>query len=354
MSKLAIIICATSQYQHCLLAQARAVQQNLSLAGFKEAEIILSTCENTVPTTVLERYKTLLRDGSKAEVIALPVKEEPNKNFGVNALLLISQLYSAAFDRARAIGADFTWTLEADVIPDPNNLRCMRDMLAFDGGYYDVAFCPYTSSGGGGIMGGRGSHRNWIYPNWWEEEIALPEELAAEMEMHKKLQGEGHPSKEWEDKWRELAEKAKQHPPIGNVFVLNAKAWRPRGWLEWAYPAIGKGAALPSDWMPMGNNLLSNRALQFADFTSYTGRGTQDLFLSYKLAAQGFRFCVIPHSPCAHVIRKENTDSGPFTLLTITHEREGDGVGHLRQHEHPFYSGEPGELLPVIAADYSI
>lgn len=349
---LAIIICATEKFQYCLNPQARAVLQNVNLSGHQTGHLLLATCEKSVEG-IKERYESLLPDWT-IEILSMPVKESPKKDYTPNSLLLISQLYTAAFDRARALGVDHVWTLESDVIPEPNNLRCMRDMLAFDGGFYDVAFCPYVSSGGGGIMGGRGSHRNWILPNWGEDEIEMPVELVAEMKAHKKKQKKGPPDEAWVREWQRLVDSAKNFPPKGNVFVLNAKGWRQRGWLEWAYPALGRGSVVPSDWMPMGNNLLSKRALQFADFNAYTGRGTQDLFLSYRLQAHGMRFCVLPHSPSGHVVRKTNSDGGPFTLFTLNHEQDGDGVGHLRQREVPYYGAEPGETIPDIPEDWCI
>lgn len=350
----AIIICATKSFQHCLMPQARAVQQNASVAGIAKGHVILATCEcNERIYQVKKRYGALL-PGWEFHHLPLPVKEGASKDYSVNALLLISQLYSAAFDKARSIGVSHAWTLESDVIPGPTNLRCMRDMLTFDGGYYDVAFCPYISAGGGGIMGGRGSVRHWIMPNWTEEEIKIPDELAKEIAEHKARMGE-KPTEEWQREMQRLADEAKKHPPKGNVFQLNAEhGWKPRGWLEWAYPALGRGAVVPSDWLPMGNNLFSERALNLADFHGYAGRGTQDLFLSHeRLGANDLRFCVIPHSTSGHVVRKPNPEGAPYTLYSLYHEPEGECVGHLRTKELPFYTCEPGETFTP-KDDYSI
>ncbi|MDR3401114.1 MAG: hypothetical protein P4L99_01345 [Chthoniobacter sp.] len=344
MDNLAIVICATSRFQYCLAPQARAIKQNATLAGINSGHLILVTDEKD-GAGILGRYAALL-EGWTIHHLALPIVEPEKKDYGKNSQLLISQLYTAGFDKARALDASHVWTLEADVIPEANNLRCMRDMLNFDGGYYDVSFCPYVSAGGGGIMGGRGTANNWILPNWTEDELALPEELAERLKEHRAKHQGGTPSPEWIEEMRKLDEEAKKYPPKGNVFKLNGERWRKRGWLEWAYPGIGKGAVLPSDWLPMGNNLFSRRALNFLDFTGYSGSGTQDLYLSYlRLASNGLKFCVLPHSPSHHVIRKQNADGGAFTMFYLHHEQEGECAGHLRQRELPFYSHEAGETI---------
>lgn len=323
---LAIITVATQSYQYLLQQQAVAIQQNINLAGFSNGHIILVTDENPV-AGILAQYRALLGDGWQVHHIPLPVVEGAAKDYGVSAQLLIAQLYTAGFCKARALGVDYVWTLESDVLPEANNLRCMRDMLAFDAGYYDVAFCPYVSAGGGGIMGGRGSSRNWIFPNWTLEETDLPPELEAQIKEHKAKQEN---TQQWADTMQQLEEQAKKHPPKGNVFKLNGEEWKRRGWLEAAYPGIGKGAVLPSDWLPMGNNLFSAKALNYCDFTGYTGKGTQDLYLAFmRLATHGLKFCVIPHSPSQHVLKK----NGELVMYYLYHEEYGECVGHLRQKD---------------------
>jgi hypothetical protein len=54
-----------------------------------------------------------------------------------------------------------------------------------------------------------------------------------------------------------LAERVRKCPPDGNVFEVTAKhGWRRRGWMDFAYPGIGRGAIVPSDWCGLG--LLQN------------------------------------------------------------------------------------------------
>lgn len=345
---LAIIIAATHSFQYALLPQARAIRDNLALAGITAGNLILVTDKNPV-AGVIERYRAILENFTIYNV-PLPVVEGAKKDYGVNAQLLIAQMYSAGFDIARKIKTSHVWTLEADVIPEANNLRCMVNALDLDGGYYSVAFCPYVSAGGGGIMGGRGNPANWIAQNWTEEERIVPEELDKRHKAFLESWNAGDRSAERLKERDELAEELKKCGPKANVYTLNGQRWRQRGWLEWAYPAIGKGAIVPSDWFPMGNNLFNKAAIELVNFNGYTGRGTQDLWLCYKLAGYGLRFAVIPHAVSSHVVRKVNSDGGPYTMYRLYHETQGDCAGHLRTQELPFYTLEPGEGLPEAQA----
>ena len=153
MGSLAIVIAATSNYQFALLPQVRAIVQNAALAGVTGGHIILATDKSDV-AGLLERYRAIL-GGFEIHHLDLPIKDG-KKDYAANTQLLIAQLYTAAFDKARVLDVNYVWTLESDVIPEANNLRCMRDMLAFDGGYYDVAFCPYVSAGAAAESWGAG------------------------------------------------------------------------------------------------------------------------------------------------------------------------------------------------------
>jgi hypothetical protein len=351
VKSLAILICATTQFQYALKAQARAIKQNATLANLDGGHIVLVTDETPI-LGILAHYGVILGESWKIHHIPLPVSDGFAR-YKTNAQLLIVQMHSAAFDKARALGVEFVWTLESDVLPEPGNLRCMRDMLAFDGGYYDVAFCPYVSSGGGGIMGGRGNERNPILPNIYEDEYNLPGDLAKALNEHReKLTPNTRPSEDWNRENARLIEEVKKQPPKGNVFALNSVNWRQRGWLEAAFPGIGKGACLPSDWMPMGNNLFSSKALNLVDFTGYVGAGTQDLFLTFRRLKQNrIKICVIPHSVSSHVLRKQDG----FRIITLRHEPDGEFEGHLRQDEADWFSHEPGEkAFEAQSDDFSI
>ena len=159
----------------------------------------------------------------------------------------------------------------------------MVQMLAFDDGYYGVATCPYPSQGGGGFLFGRGTPQKQIADDVTEDERTLPKELQGELKKHRAnlITGEKPPA-DWIREMQRLEEEVKKCPPEGNVFELNAKGWKKRGWGEMAYPAIGKGSIVPTDWVGMGNTLIGSKALQLADFAGYDGKGTEDLFLLWR------------------------------------------------------------------------
>ncbi len=188
-------------------------------------------------------------------------------------------------------------------------------------------------------MGGRGDPAHPIAECFEEDERQVPADLAKE---HKKLKEEfaalkAPPSAQLQKRAEEIREKLKVCPPKGNVFELNAKRWRRRAWLDNAYPAIGIGAMLPSDWCGLGCTLLSKRALALADFYGYEGKGTQDLFLCWhRWWPAGCRINVIPHAPCDHVIRpREGESSGPAHCYAF-HEPLGEAQGHLRSKQIPW------------------
>lgn len=338
MCKIAVTIQASVSYQYALHAQARALKQNFLTAEIDGGHIILVTCEKSV-AGILAHYKAIFGDGWKVHHIPLPVVDG-QENYKEAAQLAIAQMQTAAFDKARLLNVDFVWNVESDVIPEANNLRCMLDMLQFDGGYYDVAFVPYVSQGGGGIMGGRGTARHHILPNIYEDERDMAPEL---QERHERLKAayaelKGEPSKELQDECEAVKKLIDATPPNGNVFTLNGKGWRQRGWFEWAYPQIGKGAVVPSDWMPMGNNLFSRKAIALVDFLGYEGKGTQDLYLCfYRLAPHGLKICVIPHCVSHHVMRRKDDKENTFYRLAyLFHEAQGECMGHLRHREIPW------------------
>ncbi len=115
--------------------------------------------------------------------------------------------------------------------------------------------------------------------------------------------------------------------------------WRRRGWLDHAYPGIGVGAMVPSDWCGFGCTLMGAKALALADFDGYEGQGTEDLFIIWnRWWPAGKRINVITHCPCDHVIwsKKKGGDVKEYTLVSSYHEMHGDCVGHLRTRKTPW------------------
>ena len=338
MTSLAVTVCATSKYTYAMKAQARHVVANLD--GFPTGVVIFVTDESAASKSVAEYWKSILPEGWALTAIRLPHLTDNHANYKNDAQLLIAQLRTAAFTEARRIRAQQVWSLDSDVLPPPNALRCMADMLRFDGGYYSVSTCPYPSQSGTGFLGGRGTATQNISPDFHEDERSIPEELVARKAAHEELCKTGPGTKELFEAGRLLKEEIDRCPPMGNVFTCNAKKWRLRGWLDQAYPALGLGAVVPSDWCGFGCTLLSARALSLTHFEGYAGHGTEDLFIVWqRWTREGVRINVIPHAPCAHVVRKE----GKFVLCQPHHEQEGDVRGHLRVTYRPWYQHEAGE-----------
>lgn len=346
---IAITICATKNYAYAMTAQARRVQSACSF--LETGHIILSGDDSKEINFVEKLYKKIMPKWTIHRVFTEGLADN-HKNYKEAAQLLIGQLRTAAFTEARTLNVDYCWSLDSDVLPLPKSLECMLWSLKFDDEYYSIATCPYPSQGGGGFLGGRGTYYNHILPDFTEEERKLPEELKTKIQDCKKVLSTSKPKTEEEFKkvgelqkeMHELYEKAKKYPPLGNVFELNAKfGWRPRGWLEFAYPAIGKGSIVPSDWCGFGCTLLTKKALAVAHFDGYQGKGTEDLYIVWnRWFQEGLRINVIPHAPADHVIRNPGKPKY-YVLQQAYHQPDGDCAGHLRIRSVPFYSFDMNE-----------
>ena len=355
--KLAITVCATKSYVYAMQAQARRVQANINnLKGSHMAEdklelnVILVGDKESL-TIIGKNYEQLIPD---AKIHVLEMKIAEHKNYKENAQLAIAQMRTGAFSVARSLDADLCWSLDSDVLPPTNALDCMLWSLKFDMGYYSVATCPYPSQGGGGFLGGRGTPLKQIAEDWTEEEREVPFGLMTLRRAYNarlsELITQNAPECEEADYIRtqltKIQDKIQSSPPKGNVFEINGKyGWKARGWLDNAYPAIGKGALLPSDWCGFGCTLMNRKALDHAHFEGYHGGGTEDLFIVWNRWHQmGYRINVITHCLCDHVIRNPG-NPGHFVLCHTYHETQGEGVGHIRMKHVPWYSMEPGELF---------
>jgi hypothetical protein len=338
--KLAITVAATASYCYAMKTLARRVSANLVTAKWTEPGIVVIAGDNSVQvTTALIHWKRFLPEW---DVRHLDVtREKPTEpNYKTSAQLIIASLRTAAFAEARVWGADLCWSLDSDTLPPSNALRCMIDMLRFDGGFYQVSTCPYPNEA---FLGGRGTPYNPIAEDFLDKERVLPDDLKAEIEALKKEAAESKekaPTPEWIERRRAVDKRVRECPPTGNIFEVNGKhGWRRRGWLEHAYPAIGRGAVVPSDWCGFGCTLMSKEALAMADFEGYRGEGTEDLWVVWKRwYPAGIRINVIPHCPCDHVIwsKKKGGSAEEYTLIRAFHETEGECVGHLRTEKSPW------------------
>lgn len=280
---------------------------------------------------------------------AMDVHDDKLKNYKEDAQLLIAQMQGHGFAIARKHKASHFFSVEADVLVQPNSIRVALDCLHFDNGYYDVAMCTYPSQGGGPFLGGRGSQYKHIEEDIASEERDVPEDLKdKKTALEEKLKEAKEEEAEGIIKeLRDCDDEIKKCPPFGNVYELNAKKWKKRGWMEYAYPAIGKGAIVPTDWVGLGATLLSRKALSLAHFDGYEGKGTQDLYLGWnRWKPAGINMCVTTHSICDHVVRKRDGDDqlwDDFVHVHVYHELEGEYEGHLRQRHGKHYTFRAGE-----------
>jgi hypothetical protein len=316
--KITIFITATHSYLYAIDACLRRIRAAVFHARKRreiEAEVVVLT--DVEGAGMLE--------GKGVTVLALDVKEG-GQAYKEEAQLLIATLQQRGISYAVECGADLAWSVEADILVPFNALSCSLDMLDFDDGWYDVAFVTYPSQSGAAFLGGNGDPCHPIAEDWLPEERDMPEELKARYEAAK---AEGKIS-------QEIMEDIRKCAPLENVFLANGKKWRRRGWLDNAYPGIGKGAVLPTDWTGMGCTLMSRKALAAAAFDGYDGRGTQDLFLNWRRwNGEGIRMCVITHCVCEHVIR---TDGG-YVHCFAHHEPMGECRGHLRVQQGEWKGG---------------
>lgn len=343
---LVITICATKSYTYAMGDQLRRVISNIQMA--KDAlvrlektsigHVVLVGDNSPELENIAEQYRQNLPSGWDVTKIGKSEFEENGeKNYKKPAQLLIADMRQTAFSEARRLGALFCWSLDSDVLPPPNALRCSLDMLAFDDGYYKVSTCPYPNVL---FLGGFGTPQNPIAEDFLPHERKLTPAVRKELDKNeaelKKLKDQNKPITDaHRKKWAETHKKVRECPPDGNIWEVTAKhGWRRRGWVEHAYPALGKGAVAPSDWCGFGCTLMSEEALSLANFDGYEGEGTEDLYIVWKRwYPEGIRLNVILHCPCDHVIwdKKKGGDEAKYTLLNAYHEESGEYRGHLRQ-----------------------
>jgi hypothetical protein len=344
MSKLAITVCATANYCYAMKTLASRVAANLSAAGWTAPGIaIISGDKSKEVTAAVNYWREMLPPDWKIVHVNAGQEKADAANYKQEAQFLIGRLRSAAFSTARRENVDFCWSLDSDTLPPPNALRCMMDMLRFDAGFYSVSTCPYPNEL---FLGGRGNQFNQIAPDFSEEERTLPDDLKTEIEALKKEAAESDPTKrtdppaEWIERKKKVDERIRECPPMGNIWEVTGKhGWKPRGWLDHAYPAIGRGAVVPSDWCGFGCTLMNKEALSLAVFEGYAGEGTEDLFIVWRRWwPAGLRINAITHCPCDHVIWSKKKGGNPeeYTLINSYHETHGEAIGHLRTRKQPW------------------
>jgi hypothetical protein len=333
---LAIATYATKSYFYCWPQFLRRIA---AAAGHHaEAHFILATDQSDEAKQAVEAARHELPEGWRIQAITLPLDDggAEGKDYQVEAQMRIAALQGAAFAAARKIRATALWSVEADNLVPADALRVAEwtlQMPQADGSlYYEVAAVTYPN---GLFLGGNGSPNHPIAEDFTEKERRLPPRLVRALEVcRERLKTEPSSEKEGKRLGR-LHERVKRCPPDGNVFEVSGKyGWRRRGWMDFAFPGIGKGAIVPSDWCGLGCTLLSARALALAEFSGYDGRGTQDLFLCWhRWHPAGLRIACIPHCVADHVKRDKD---GKIVHHRAYHETEGEHRGHLRVRQQPW------------------
>jgi hypothetical protein len=302
-----------------------------------DAHFIFSTDESKEAESAADLAKRELPEGWKISVLKHPFKDDP-KDYKEEAQARIATLQGAGFAFARRIKAALCWSVESDTIPPAHALRVLEWTLSMPDAsgdpYYHIAAATYPN---GLFLGGFGDPHHQIAEDFLPSERNLKPRIKLLLDRcEERLKGcKDRAIGEREGKrMGRLREWVKKSPPDGNIWEVNAKhGWRRRGWMDFAYPGIGLGAVVPSDWCGLGCTLLSAKALALADFTGYQGKGTQDLFLCWsRWHPAGLRIACVPHVACDHIKRQ-----GQEIIHHVAyHEPVGECRGHLRQRPQPF------------------
>jgi hypothetical protein len=356
---------------------------NAAASYKKEVHFILATDESEEAQKAFEYAKETLPLGWKVSCLTLDIQDDDKKKYKEESQFLIASLQDAVFNFAKKIRAKMFWSVEADTLVKPDALRISEWVLKMPQAngepYYDVAACTYPN---GLFLGGFGSYSRQINEDFSFAERKIPKKLKFLLETCEKniksytdiinLELENQNNIEHfkknkallekeQKRFARLLEKSKKYPPDGNIWeVISKHGWRRRGWMDYAYPGIGKGSIVPSDWCGFGCTLMSEKALALANFDGYQGKGTQDLFICWdKWHPAGIKIACIPHSPCDHVkinteetegteenknIKNlnftnsiENKDDIPkFIYYKAYHEPEGELRDHLRIKIEPW------------------
>lgn len=324
--KLGIATYATQEYSYALKA---CLSRIVAAAGDRDVVFVLAT------DTLDESFLQLLPTAWDARV--LNVKLQRSKDTSTVDAFLVAQLHQAAFDFLRAKGVSRCWSVESDVLVPSHALDTLEWVLEMPGRYYGVSAGTYDN---GLFIGGFGEPRNPIYMDFTPKEREIPKSLRARIEAHdawvNRRMATGLPVHERAMRiGRLLADKASQYPPDGDIYsIISKHGWRKRGWLDFAYPAIGQGCVVPVDWTGMGCTLMGEQAFLAADMHGFNGNGTNDLFLCYeRWARMGIRIGCSTHVLCDHV---KKSQSGGFEIRRAFHEDHPDMKGHIRKVTLPW------------------
>lgn len=321
----AILTAATGSFAYALPDSIRSVRQ--AMCGRGDCKYILATDSEKIAASAKELW------GGDFHHILISVRDDTEK-YKEASQFVIAKLQGSLFDHARDDGFDLAWSVESDVIVHPYSFDGLKWVLESPMPRYDVAVATYWN---GQFLCGRGTPEMPIMEDFEIGERKVPDnEIKKYNNMKKAVDSISRPQNEKEaeaarkisEEFGELRKKLMAYPPKENVFALNSKKWRRRGWLDHAYPgAAVKGAVLPTDWCGLGCTLLSKKALLTSDFIDYDGRGTQDLYLCYhRWLPAGIRIGLNVSVPATHVKQKDGKNIHYVPQFVSSGEFEG----HLR------------------------
>ena len=364
-----MLVIATYATKSYLFAWRQFLTRISAAASYKkDVHFVFATDTSKESKDAYELARSLLPEGWKVISINLNLKDNLEK-YKEESQFLIASLQSAAFDYAKKNRAKMLWSVEADTLVPPDALKISEWVLnmpqANGDPYYDVAACTYFN---GLFLGGFGTPNTQINEDFLPEERILPKRFSnlyikckerisnLEKEIREKFINKNNEkldkdkdilkinkSLEKESKrFQKLRQKIKEYPPNGNIWeIIGKNGWRRRGWFDFAYPGIGKGSIVPSDWCGFGCTLMSEKALLLANFDGYQGRGTQDLFICWeKWYPANIKIACVPHIVCDHVKHnnKDNEDDEENKYIHHIgyHETEGEFKNHLRVKHQPW------------------
>jgi hypothetical protein len=360
VNSLDITIPATKNYCYAVLAQATTVRDSvLYYCNTKNIDkfilnivIVSDGCEKMIS---LEKFYKKIFNKSCVDLsiqhIRLNINDEKPK-YKKESQLLIAKMRQTAFDQSKKNNSDYCLSLDSDILIKTNTLNVLEDIISFDNGYYSISMCPYPSNGIGPLMGGHGSYNNKIYNNFFRDEKVVSPKIKKRISSYfsekRKIIKKKIKSDEDLKRISLLSKKIYllnrfidlKTPVKDNIYGLNSKRWRKRGWLDYAYPSIGKGSIVPTDWTGFGCTLISKKALYEINFNGYDGGGTEDLFIVWeKWFPKRFLIGCAPHCPVDHIVRKnphKSINNNEYIHIVCYHEEDDEYKGHIRQNIKEF------------------
>jgi len=336
--KTAVLTAATKSYAYAMPDCAAAIARSIRGCGGEFIWIIATDKAETVS----EAVKVSESFGLKTKVIETGVVEqESRKKYKEQSQVLIAGLQQACMDEAIRNDADIYFSVESDVIIHPDSYRGLKWLLEcpMESHRFDVAAATYFN---GSFLCGRGTPRNHICEDFEESERNLPKKLFKDLqgtrEEISKHEKTGEIPKEILERLGALREEIKKCPPKGNVFSLNSKKWRKRGWLDAAYPgAACLGAVLPTDWCGLGCTMWGRDVMRITDFCGYEGMGTQDLYLVWnKWHPAGKRIGCLVSTPGIHV-KPEGDGFIMWEPFFVPNGEETSGHIRIRKRNYQSY-----------------